>query len=590
MQDFNLKYRESLSSSYPKWKKYSILLKYLKKQSIWLVFSIFIILGSSLANVGMPFFIARAIDNIFPEMKWQEFYLTTFYLICLVIISLIFGFIQSYLLGRISQSFLFRLRRDLFKKIQELPHDFFRQNKTGDLLSRLNNDSNKIAQFFSSGISRIFSNSFSLIGIIIFVGILSPFLTLGLVIFGIFTIWLTTKLSKLSRRYSKESLESSGDFSSLVSENLASFKAVILFDKKNSFLEELNIANQKNAIAGFKRSFCSSIFSFIYGVLGNFSQVLLIFLSLFLISLTSLTVGIMVSFITYTQKFYSSLGQLGTVWGEAQLAFSAWDRISSILFIEETSFSPNREEFSYNSENKVLLSLKNVTFGYKKDHPILKEVNLSFEKGKTYAIIGPTGGGKSTLALLISRLVDPWKGSILFNGKDLRFLDSFELSQKIGMILQDPFLFEGSIADNLRYANPFLEGVDNIALEEKLISMNLFDLLGYLGVNLDTFIFEGMDYLSLGQKQLISFMRAILREPEILILDEATANIDPTVERLLEKVLKSLENKVTQIVIAHRLSTIKRASEIIFINSPTVISGLSYEGAMTLMEQSKVIS
>lgn len=590
MQDFNLKDRESLNSSYSKWERYSILLKYLNKQSAWLVFSIFIILGASLANVGMPFFIARAIDNIFPYMKWNDFYLTSLCLVGLICLSLIFGFIQSYLLGRISQSFLFRLRRDLFKKIQELPHDFFRQNKTGDLLSRLNNDSNKIAQFFSSGISRIFSNVFSLMGIIIFVGILSPFLTVGLVIFGLGTIWLTTKLSKLSRRFSKESLETSGDFSSLVSENLASFKAVILFDKKNSFLDELNRSNQKNAVAGFKRSFCASIFSFIYGVLGNLSQVLLLFLSLVLISFTSLTVGVMVSFITYTQKFYSSLGQLGSVWGEAQLAFSAWDRISTILFIEEKSYFVFEKEESFSETDSSLLTLKNVTFGYKKNSPILNKVNLSFEKNKTYAIIGPTGGGKSTLAILISRLVSPWSGSILLEGKDLRSFNSFELSQKVGMILQDPFLFEGTIADNLRYANPFLESLGNHALELRLKEMNLFDLIAPLGSNLDLFLKDGSDSLSLGQKQLISFIRAVLREPEVLILDEATANIDPAMEKVLEDILESLHKRMTQIVIAHRLSTIKRADEVIFINSPNVISGLSYQEAVELMEKSKVMS
>jgi ATP-binding cassette subfamily B protein len=228
----------------------------------------------------------------------------------------------------------------------------------------------------------------------------------------------------------------------------------------------------------------------------------------------------------------------------------------------------------------TLLEFRNVHFGYPEGKEILHNISLTLEKGKTYALVGPTGGGKTTTASLIARLYDPTQGMVLLNGKDIRSYDADERSQKIGFILQEPFLFTGTVKENILYGNPMYKDYSNEQLTAVIREANLEKLLAIFENGLESKVVSGGDGVSLGQKQLIAFMRAVLRKPDLLILDEATANIDTVTEQLLGEILEKLPASTTRVIIAHRLNTIETADEIFFVNSGEVARAGSLQNAM----------
>jgi ATP-binding cassette subfamily B protein len=231
-----------------------------------------------------------------------------------------------------------------------------------------------------------------------------------------------------------------------------------------------------------------------------------------------------------------------------------------------------------------------VHFGYAEGHEILHNISFKLERGKTYALVGPTGGGKTTTASLIARLYDPNKGTVLLDGKDIRSYEPAEKTKKVGFILQEPFLFTGTVKENILYGNELYRDYTNEQLEEVIKEENLGSLLALFEDGLETKVVSSGDSISLGQKQLIAFMRAVLRNPDLLILDEATANIDTITEKLLEDILSKLPEETTRVIIAHRLNTIQNADEIFFVNSGEVTRAGSLNDAMDMLLEGKRVS
>ena len=229
------------------------------------------------------------------------------------------------------------------------------------------------------------------------------------------------------------------------------------------------------------------------------------------------------------------------------------------------------------------LNFRNVSFRYPNGKEVLHKVSFDLERGKTYAFVGPTGGGKTTTASLIARLYDATRGNIFLDGKDIRSYEPEERSRKIGFILQEPFLFSGTVRENILYGNPLYKNLSNQQLSEAISEAGLETLLERFDQGLDTKVQTTGDGISLGQKQLIAFMRAVLRKPELLILDEATANIDTVTEQLLDSILKKLPESTTRVIIAHRLNTIENADEIFFVNTGKVILAGSFNDALDLL-------
>jgi ATP-binding cassette subfamily B protein len=316
----------------------------------------------------------------------------------------------------------------------------------------------------------------------------------------------------------------------------------------------------------------------------NFGQLIVLGLGIYLIVKGYFSIGLLISFIAYVSNFYNPLRQLAALWANFQVALAAWDRISLLL-----SFETNlvKMEDADCEKSTSYLHFGNVSFRYPDGKEVLKKVSFDLQRGKTYAFVGPTGGGKTTTASLMSRLYDSTKGTIMLDGKDIRSYDPEERTRKIGFILQEPFLFSGTVRDNILYGNTSYKNYSNDQLAAAISEAGLETLLARFDDGLETKVQTTGDGISLGQKQLIAFMRAVLRKPELLILDEATANIDTVTEQLLDSILKKLPASTTRVIIAHRLNTIENADEIFFVNTGKVIPAGSFSDAIDLLLHGK---
>jgi ATP-binding cassette subfamily B protein len=333
-----------------------------------------------------------------------------------------------------------------------------------------------------------------------------------------------------------------------------------------------------------KAGIANNMFTPVYGFSSSIGQMVVLAFGIYLISVGQFSVGLLISFLAYIAQFYNPLRQIAALWANFQVALAGWDRISQIIVMENNL---KVVETTIKEETCCLLSFRHVSFSYIPGNEILKDVSFDLERGKTYAFVGPTGGGKTTTASLMARLYDPTEGQIVLNGVDIRSMDVETRTSKIGFILQEPFLFSGTIRDNILYGNSQYKDISNEYLSKILLESGLDGLLERFDGGLTAEIKSSGDGISLGQKQLIAFIRAVLRKPELLILDEATANIDTVTEQLLDEILKKLPESTTRIIIAHRLNTIENADEIFFINSGAVTKAGSLHDAVNLLLHGK---
>ena len=393
-------------------------------------------------------------------------------------------------------------------------------------------------------------------------------------------MFLPAFLSPWVKRKNAESLKSVGNLSAEIQESLNNFKVIIAFNRRDYFRARFDEANQQNYTTAVKAGLANYVFMPVYSFFSNIGQLIVLAFGIYLISTGHFTIGFLISFLAYINNFYNPLRQLAALWANFQVALAGWDRISRIL-----SLKTNLKLVESNSKvkNSKLLTFENVSFSYPNGKEVLHRISFSLEQGKTYAFVGPTGGGKTTTASLMARLYDPTVGKVYLDGKDLRTYDSEDRAGKIGFILQDPFLFTGSVKDNILYGNSLFRHHSNGELKKVLEETGLETLLQRFDKGLDTGVHTTGDSISLGQKQLIAFMRAVLRKPELLILDEASANIDTVTEQLLDKILNKLPASTTKVIIAHRLNTIENADEIFFVNSGNVTRAGSLNEAVDLL-------
>jgi len=542
---------------------------------------------TAVLNLLGPVIIGHTIDKYVQTKQFHGVLVFSGILLIMYIIALAAGYVQTKLMGTVGQRMLFTLRNTVFNKIQEFPLDFFNQNKAGDLISRINNDTDKINQFFSQSLMQFVRSIFIMIGAAIF--LLSINLPLGAAALSpALVLWVFTRfISPWVKERNAVNLKSVGYLSSEVQESLSNFKVVVAFNRRDYFRKRFGEANQDNYNTSIKAGIANNLFMPVYTFFANIGQMIVLTYGIYLIANHQFTIGLLISFIAYVTSFYNPLRQLASLWASFQVALAAWDRILKILDMENNM--PLIED-SKTVESGSLLSFNNVSFSYPNGTEVLHQINFNLEKGKTYAFVGPTGGGKTTTASLIARLYDPTKGSVLLDGKDIRSYNPKERVKKIGFILQEPYLFSGTIRDNILYGNDELQGYKNGELTKILNDAGLESLFQRFDNGLDTPIDITGDGISLGQKQLIAFMRAVLRKPELLILDEATANIDTVTEKLLDEILEKLPDSTTRVIIAHRLNTIANADEIYFVNTGNVTRAGSLDEAVKMLMHDKMAS
>ena len=541
------------------------------------------IILNTAVNLFGPLLIGQAIDKYVVTKQFHGLLLFGGILLVMYLLGLVTAFLQTKLMGGVGQRLLFTLRNAIFNKLQQLPVAFFNQNKAGDLISRVNNDTDKLNQFFSQSLMQFVGSIFTMLGAGIFLLVINIKLGAAALLPAVLILLFTIALSPWVKSANAKNLKSTGTLSAEIQESLSNFKVVIAFNRRDYFRKRFHAANLDNYRLATRAGLANNIFMPVYSLFSNIAQLVVLTYGIYLISTGEFSVGLLVSYLAYALNFYNPLRQLATLWASFQVAMAGWDRVSQILSMETDLNVIGQAETIPNSG---LLEFKNVFFGYDKGN-ILHHVSFKLEQGKTYALIGPTGGGKTTTASLIARLYDPQQGTILLNGKDIRSYTPNERSQKIGFILQEPFLFSGTIRENILYGNEHLKDYSNEKLEQFINGANLGEILALFEDGLETVVNSAGESISLGQKQLIAFMRAVLRSPEILILDEATANIDTVTEKMLEKILKQLPESTTQVIIAHRLNTIENADEIFFVNSGEVNRAGSLSEAMHMLLKDK---
>ena len=545
-----------------------------------------IFLNAGLSLTG-PYLVGYTIDTYVQAKNYQGVLVYSGILLAMYIAAFVVNYMQMRLMGGIGQRMLYTLRNSVFNKLQELPLEFFNQNQSGDLISRINNDTDKVNQFFSQSLMRFIGSLISMTGAGILLLVIN--LRLGLAALSpALIIWLFTKVaSPWIRRKNEASLKSLGSLSAQIQESLANFKVVIAFNRRDYFRRRFEEVNHDNYLKSIHAGIANTILTPVYTFFSHVGQLIVLAMGIWLITRGLFTVGLLISFLAYITSFYNPLRQMAALWASFQQALAAWDRISNLLSFENNLIQVDdpgdRKSSSY-------IHFGDVEFTYPNGKEVLHRVNFDLQRGRTYAFVGPTGGGKTTTASLIARLYDASKGSVLLDGRDIKSYTPCERASKIGFILQDPLLFSGTIRDNILYGNPECSGLIKEQLEQALEETHLADLVKRFDKGLDTPIQMTGDGISLGQKQLVAFIRAILRKPELLILDEATANIDTVTEQQLEAIMEKLPASTTKVIIAHRLNTIENADEIFFVNSGEIIAAGSFNEALDLLMHGNVES
>ncbi|HEY4111788.1 ABC transporter ATP-binding protein [Puia sp.] len=616
-QNYNL---NSLTEGQPKsktWPALRKLIALLPEQRGKLILALFIMLIYAILSMLPPVLIGFTINKVLLSKEattsmdlfgWHILQGSGFGLVLTVcgillviyLLNLAAVYMRTILMGGFGQHLLYTLRNAIFNKLQELPVAFFASNKAGDLISRINNDTDKLNQFFSQSLMQFVSSIFIISGAGVALVWLNPRLGLA-TLAPAAVMWIYTKLvSPWVKRKNAISLKATGSMSAEIQESLGNFKVVLAFNRRDYFRQRFDAVNTHNYSSSIKAGIANSVFTPVYGLLASTGQMVVLLYGVYLISTGHLAVGFLISYFMYTNSFYDPIRQIAALWANFQTAIAGWDRISHILSLESdlpvlspaASAANGGAALASPAANgaPALLEFRNVSFRYTSGKDVLHHNSFRMEKGKTYALVGPTGGGKTTTASLIARLYDPTEGSIFLDGRDIRTYTPGERAKKIGFILQEPFLFTGTVRDNILYGNEEYKDYTNDQMTEVLHRSGLETLLTRFDEGLETKVVSAGESISLGQKQLIAFIRAVLRNPDLLILDEATANIDTVTEKMLEEILRRLPETTTRVIIAHRLNTIENADEIFFVNAGEITRAGSLDQAVDMLLEGKRVS
>lgn len=479
---------------------------------------------------------------------------------------------QVYQVGSIGQSVLASIRGRIFDRLQHLPLRYFDKRPVGDLMSRVLNDVDTLNQLFSQGIAQLLGSLFSLIGILIAMFFLNW--NLALASFLIIPIMLLTTafFARRARRAFRVTRQTVGDVTANLQEDIVGVREAQAFNRTEENIERFRERNAANRSANVQAVAITSAFAPTIDVLSTLSIALVIGYGGYLTLSGTLTVGVLTAFILYVQQFFRPIQLISQLYTQLQSALAGAERIYNILDEEpEPQDKPNSAEFG---ETQGSISFENVTFAYDPGRPVLRDVDFEIEPGQTVALVGPTGAGKTTIASLVPRFYDATEGSVKIDGRDVRDLARKYLRAGIGIVLQEPFLFSGTVAENIGYGE---DDPSRERIEQAARAANAHGFITDLPDGYDTELGEGGGSLSQGQRQLLSFARTILTGPRILILDEATSNIDTRTEKIIQDALGALLEGRTSIVIAHRLSTIRNADVIFAVRDGRIVERGNHE-------------
>ena len=524
-----------------------------------LVVLVLVILGAA-AQAGGPWLIGRAIDRYILKGNPTGLLWTMLVLLGVYAAGAFASRGQVYQVGYIGQGVLARFRERIFERIQHLPLRYFDKRPVGDLMSRVTNDVDTLNQLFSQGLTQLLGSLFSLIGIIIAMLFLDWRLALACFLVIPIMLLTTSFFARRARTAFRLTRETVGDVTTGIQEDIVGVREAQAFDRTEENIVRFRERNAANRNANVQAVAITSAFAPAINVLSTLATALVIGYGGYLVFSGSLTVGTLTAFLIYIQQFFRPIQLASQVYTQAQAALAGAERIYNILNEEPETPDPPDVEKPGRFEGRI--TFEDVSFAYDPGRPVLKDVSFEAEPGQTVALVGPTGAGKTTMASLIPRFYDVTEGSVKIDGHDVRDFARKDLRAGIGMVLQEPFLFSGTIAENVGYGD--LDATRE-EIEAAARTASAHDFIEALPEGYDTVLGEGGGSLSQGQRQLLSFARAILADPRILILDEATSNVDTRTEATIQRALATLLKGRTSVVIAHRLSTIRNADQILAV-------------------------
>lgn len=487
-------------------------------------------------------------------------------LLGLYLVSTLFGFLQQYIMAGVAQKTVYSLRKDVEDKLSRLPLKFFDSRTHGEILSRVTNDVDNIATTLQQSLTQLITSIVTIVGIIIMMLTISPLMTLVVVLTLPLYILVTAFIAKRSQKYFASQQKEIGELNGHVEEMYTGHKIVKSFGRERDSIEHFKNINDRLYNAGWKAQFISGIIMPMMRFVSNIGYVIVCVVGGYLAIEGRITIGDIQAFIQYSNQFTQPIVQTANIANIIQSTVASAERIFELL--DEVEEIPDAASAKVIEAPKGEVKFDNVDFSYKAEESLIKNMNIDVKQGHTIAIVGPTGAGKTTLVNLLMRFYEIGNGSISIDGVNIRDIKRGELHNMFGMVLQDTWLFNGTIFDNIAYGK---EGATKEEVIQAAKAAHAHHFIKTLPDGYDTILNEEATNISQGQKQLLTIARAILANPTIMILDEATSSVDSRTEIYIQKAMTELMQNRTSFVIAHRLSTIRDAELILVMNKGTII-------------------
>ena len=561
-------------------KTFEFFWNYFKVYKISFIVVIAMIIIATVAQALFPVFAGQTVTELVnlviayqngnSDMVWQSLLGLLINLAYILIVLVVSSLIYMVLMSRIIAESTNEMRKGLFGKLSRLTVSFFDRHQDGDILSRFTSDLDNILQAFNESLVSVMTNIALYIGLLIVMFAKNVTLALITIASTPIAVIMLIVILKLARKYTNLQQKEVGKLNAYMDESISGQKAVIVQGIQEDVIAGFVEQNERVRKATFKgRMFSGILFPVMNGMsLVNTAVVIFVGSAVLLNDQnieTATALGLIVMFTQFSQQYYQPIIQLAASWGSLQLAFTGAERIQEMFDAEEEVRPQNAPAFT---ELREGVEIRNVDFSYLPGKPILKDVSISAPKGKMIAVVGPTGSGKTTIMNLINRFYDVDAGSIRFDGRDIREFDLDSLRSKVGIVLQDSVLFSGTIRDNIRFGVP---DASQEMVEAAAKATHIHDYIESLPDKYDTLINDDQSVFSTGQKQLISIARTLMTNPQVLILDEATSNVDTVTESKIQNAMEAIVAGRTSFVIAHRLKTILNADQIIVLKDGQVI-------------------
>jgi ATP-binding cassette subfamily B protein len=542
------------------------LLYYLKPYKLTLILVFLFVLLYTLLSLAGPYLMGVAIDDYIIPGDVPGLIQISLLMLLAYVLNTAFQSLSGWMMARVSQGALKQMRRDLFQHLQTLSLRFYDHNPAGELMSRLTNDIDAINQAVSQNVVSIIASLLSLVGILIAMFVLNFWLALASLLVVPIIIWFTGFVARYTRRGFRSLQKDLGELNGVMEETISGQRVVKAFRRSDTAIEKFREYNQAVYNSGMYANSFALLLMPLTNVLGNLFVIVLAGVGGWLALQGLVTIGTIAAFISYGRQFVQPLRQLANMYNAIQAALAGAERVFQILDTPAELYDAPNATVLDNIKGHVLF--EDVDFGYLADVPVIRHMTLEAQPGETIALVGPTGAGKTTIVNLLTRFYDIDSGGISIDEIDIRHIKKSNLRRQLGLVLQDTFLFSGTVMENIRYGR--LEASDEACIQAaKMADADHF--IRQLPQGYQTELSERGGNLSQGQRQLLTIARAILADPGILILDEATSSVDTRTEARIQKALLKLMEGRTSFVIAHRLSTIREADNVIVINDGQIV-------------------